>query len=156
MQVGCYSVWVSPFLPTYRWVGLCQYLVTCPACLLCRRHATCTDDLVTSWGIQCCSDVLCNWVEVNAEIEVWVVLCFYSIVIHRQVIVELGPSVDAKSAGSGIDDVGDAHAAQLCLVTSNIPGRKMGNYICLLSCNAGKTMLLMVSLLQWQAVFSTG
>lgn len=88
----------------------------------------------------------------NAEVEVWVVLCFYSIVIHRQVIVELGPGVDAKSPGSGVHDVGDAHAAQLCLVTGNIPGKKMGNCICLLPCNTGKNMLLMVSLLQWQQV----
>lgn len=96
----------------------------------------------------------------NAEIKVWVVLCFYSIVIHRQVIVELGPGVDAKSAGSGIDDVGDAHAAQLGLVTSHVPGRKMGNCICLLPCNAGKNMLLIVSLLHRQevvlATFLTG
>lgn len=96
----------------------------------------------------------------NAEIKVWVVLCFYSIVIHRQVVVELGPSVDAKSPSSGIHNVGDAHAAQLCLVTSDIPGRKMGNYICLLRCNAGKNTLLMVSLLQLQevvvAIFLTG
>lgn len=52
-----------------------------------------------------------NWVEENAEIGVWVVLCFYSVVIHRQVFVRLGSSVDVKLPSSSIHLVRDAHSA---------------------------------------------
>lgn len=113
------------------------YLITCPTWLLCRGYVTRRDDLVTSRGIQRCSYVLSNWVEVNAEIKVRVVLCFYSIVIHRQIFVELGSRVDAKSPGSGIHNVGDAHSAQLCFVTSDVPGRRTVGYIRLLHYNVG-------------------
>lgn len=113
------------------------YLITCPTCLLCIRYATCTDGLVTSWGIQCCSYVLSNWVEVNAEIKVWVVLCFYCVVIHRQVFVELGSSVDVKSPSSSIHNMGDAHSTQLRFVTSDVPARRMVGYIRLLHYNVG-------------------
>lgn len=88
--------------------------------------------MVTSWGIQCGSYVSSNWVEVNAEIEVWAVLCFYSIVIHRKIFVELGPSVDVEAPCSSIHNVGDAHSAQLCFVTSNVPGGRKVFFVLLL------------------------
>ncbi|KAF2982916.1 hypothetical protein EK904_005851, partial [Melospiza melodia maxima] len=40
--------------------------------------------------------------------------------MHRQVAVELGPGVDAEPPGSGVHHVGDAQAAQLRLVASNV------------------------------------
>lgn len=120
------------------------YLITCPAWLLHRKYTACTDGLVTSWGTQCCFYVLSDWVEVNAEIKVWVVLCFYSIVLHRQVFVEPGSSVNVKSPSSSIHYMGDPHLAQLHFVTSNVPRRRTVGYIHLLHCNVGHKLLLVV------------
>lgn len=160
-QVGCYSVWVSPFLPICRWVGLCQIIFDNLPCLstaqnICNMHRWsryllgtsvllwCTEQLDRSecWDRSLgCPLLLLHSNPQASHCRTW-----------AQCWCGISQQLHSQRGRCPCGSAGPCHEQRTW--------KKDGNYICLLHCNAGKNMLLMVSLLQWQevvlAIFLTG
>lgn len=160
-QVGCYSVWVSPFLPICRWVGLCQIIFDNLPCLstaqnICNMHRWsryllgtsvllwCTEQLDRSecWDRSLgCPLLLLHSNPQASHCRTW-----------AQCWCGISQQLHSQRGRCPCGSAGPCHEQRTW--------KKDGNYICLLHCNTGKNMLLMVSLLQWQevvlAIFLTG